>query len=296
MTTSTFVNTGFEEAGTNPGEAVGWSLSTVIAEEGLASFGPAPRKPWEDLEGEWTDNEDDVFAFSSGNVEQAQFAAPTTTRVAYEGFEKGWSNDDDAQELVSVEAARFYPAPPWPTAVDAETFGGPEGAAWADWNAARYATGFASTDLTAAAFSGNPVETFAVGWRSNENDEWAFTGGDLTVATFGEETGLRVNREGFEAVSFPLAFFAVAASNTLDTTTDHGFSANDHVYLTNVGGALPTPLDVRRSYYVLTTPTTHTVTLSETAGGAEIDLLDVGTGDHAAYRDLSYYWKDELET
>ena len=52
----------------------------------------------------------------------------------------------------------------------------------------------------------------------------------------------------------------------------------DTVRFTNSGGALPAPLTVDTDYFVNSTPTSSTFTLSLTSGGALLDLTDAGTG------------------
>ncbi len=52
----------------------------------------------------------------------------------------------------------------------------------------------------------------------------------------------------------------------------------DAVRFTNSGGSLPAPLDPDTDYYVLTTPTPSTFTLSATAGGTQLTITSAGTG------------------
>lgn len=294
MAPPTFLNLGFEEPKIEfgvevPGEADGWTRSTLVSEEEIASFGPSPRRPWEDMERGWSSNENDLFEFDAAHLAAAEFQ----TDAPAESFEAGWNNDTYALELVGAEQAQFYSA--HVPIVYPETFGGPEDDEWVAWNGVDFRIAFEPGDLTAATFVGGAAfESFETGWRSNEGAIEAFDPANLTVGTFGEFTGLRVNHEGFEALRPPLPFVAIPASDVLDTAVDHGLAVNDHVYLTNLGGALPTPLDVRRSYYVQATPTTHTFKLAETLGGPAIDVLDVGTGDHEVYQDLDYHWKTEV--
>ena len=57
-------------------------------------------------------------------------------------------------------------------------------------------------------------------------------------------------------------------------------AVNDVVRLSNSGGVLPSPLLADTDYYIQSLPSATTFTLSETEGGAAIDITDVGTGTH----------------
>lgn len=61
--------------------------------------------------------------------------------------------------------------------------------------------------------------------------------------------------------------------------SSHAFVDGDRVRLHNSGGALPSPLAANTDYYVVgSTPTS--ISLSTSAGGAAITLLNVGNGQH----------------
>lgn len=57
-------------------------------------------------------------------------------------------------------------------------------------------------------------------------------------------------------------------------------TVDDIVRLSNSGGVLPSPLSPDTDYYIQSLPSATTFKLSETAGGAAIDITDVGTGTH----------------
>ena len=57
-------------------------------------------------------------------------------------------------------------------------------------------------------------------------------------------------------------------------------AVNDVVRLSNSGGVLPSPLSPDTDYYIQSLPSATTFKLSETEGGAAIDITDVGTGTH----------------
>lgn len=75
----------------------------------------------------------------------------------------------------------------------------------------------------------------------------------------------------------------VAVDPTTDTVSIVGgiwkpLSVGDQVRFSNSGGALPTPLKADTDYYVQSTPSSKTFTLSLTAGGALLDMSDAGSG------------------
>jgi uncharacterized phiE125 gp8 family phage protein len=78
------------------------------------------------------------------------------------------------------------------------------------------------------------------------------------------------------------AVTVVAATNvfTIKGGMWSTMAVDDVVRLSNSGGVLPSPLVPDTDYYIQSLPTTTTFTLSETAGGAAIDITDTGTGTH----------------
>jgi len=84
------INLSFEDQGTNPGEADGWSTVYVSTARGLASFpiGPGQWQAVEDFEQGWQ-NDDYSFAFELGDTAAAVFDAPLPAQV-FEDFEEGW--------------------------------------------------------------------------------------------------------------------------------------------------------------------------------------------------------------
>jgi microcystin-dependent protein len=69
------------------------------------------------------------------------------------------------------------------------------------------------------------------------------------------------------------------ASPAVFTLASHGLAIGDCVYLTTTG-ALPTGLSANTIYYVVSTPTTDTFTLSATEGGAAINTSGAQSGTH----------------
>lgn len=84
----------------------------------------------------------------------------------------------------------------------------------------------------------------------------------------------------FAAIAPPLGAVTVTlASPGVFTLTAHGLIIGDLVYLTTTG-ALPTGLAANTIYYVASTPTADTFTLSATSGGSAINTSGSQSGTH----------------
>ena len=79
-------NPSFEEPGTEPGTAQGWTLITSVAAERIVGFGPEPVRAWEDFE-RWGPL---WRALSAVGTTRAFFNAATD---GVELLERGWDND-----------------------------------------------------------------------------------------------------------------------------------------------------------------------------------------------------------
>lgn len=87
----------------------------------------------------------------------------------------------------------------------------------------------------------------------------------------------------FEAIVPEIGVFTVTiASPGVFTFTSHGLLINDRVYLRTTG-ALPTGLAQNTLYYVVSTPTANTFTLSATLGGAAINTSGSQSGVHTMW-------------
>lgn len=67
------------------------------------------------------------------------------------------------------------------------------------------------------------------------------------------------------------------------TISNHGLADNTLVVVRNEGGALPGGLSAATEYYIISS-TTHTFELSETEGGAAVDITDTGSGIHRIFK------------
>jgi hypothetical protein len=151
------VNPSFEEAGLNPGEALGWTLSSLATVEEWAAFGTSPRRAVEDF-GEWDGTEGAIFAFVPAHIVSAFFGPASKPE---ESFDAGWGNDTFLLDLGSTptEAAEFDVGSPVPVEKFLEWLGG---GAWASsWNDV-------SEEHALFGPSSLSVETFDEGWQGNE--------------------------------------------------------------------------------------------------------------------------------
>lgn len=84
----------------------------------------------------------------------------------------------------------------------------------------------------------------------------------------------------YDATSLPQATFTVVAATDVFTSgAAHGFTIGDKLQFTTAT-TLPAGLSLLTNYYVITTPSTTTFTVSATPGGSSVDITDTGTGTH----------------
>ena len=159
-------NPRFLDAGAAPGEALGWTLQTLVAGRRAAAFGPDPARAVEDFE-RWSA----FFPVFDESAAVRAFFAPVS--LGYEDFERSWSNDVFLAELSggASEACRFGGAAAvedflagW---VDAEPFAG-----WVDVSGVQ------------GAFPGGAAETFEMAWSHNESDAASWTAFSAAAASF----------------------------------------------------------------------------------------------------------------
>lgn len=87
------------------------------------------------------------------------------------------------------------------------------------------------------------------------------------------------------ALAMPsFTFTADPPTDVLTTGAAHGLIVGDRIYVTNSGGALPTGMAASTIYYVKTVPTTTTLTVSATSGGATLDITAAGAGTHTLHQ------------
>lgn len=97
------LNPSFEDAGAQPGLAEHWTLTTSVAGQRIAGFGPAPEDAWEGFE-RWFEL---LTEFEPGSLALALF---DPLAEGHEDFEEAWSNDQAFAWLwaaVTSQAALF---------------------------------------------------------------------------------------------------------------------------------------------------------------------------------------------
>jgi hypothetical protein len=170
------LNSGFEDAGPNPGDAAEWTLVTFVATERIAGFGPVPYRAWEDFE-RWSELK---IAFGAGDLAIAFF---DPLAEGFEDFEDAWDNDHYLTELPGGQVAV---CPFGGSAVEDLESG---------WDNDAYVTSWAAVTALTGVFDGEPREDFEDQWRSNES--FAFTWAAVTSATAMFDAGAQ-SREDFE--------------------------------------------------------------------------------------------------
>ena len=82
------------------------------------------------------------------------------------------------------------------------------------------------------------------------------------------------------AAGYAAAALANVSTNSVRLINWRPLKVGEVVRFSNSGGALPAPLQPDTDYYVRSVAADGAVTLAATAGGAEIDITDTGTGTH----------------
>ena len=77
-----------------------------------------------------------------------------------------------------------------------------------------------------------------------------------------------------------VTFTAVAATDLITTASDHGLAIGDRVQVSSTT-TLPAGLSAATDYFVLTVPSSTTMTVSASDGGSAVDITDTGTGTHS---------------
>ena len=86
---------------------------------------------------------------------------------------------------------------------------------------------------------------------------------------------LTISETGTYQVGAVFTFTAVAATDVITTSADHGLVNDDTVVLTTTGTL---PAGLATTYYVLATPAVNTLTLAAVADGTIINITDTGSG------------------
>lgn len=127
-------------------------------------------------------------------------------------------------------------------------------------------------------------------WVNTLSKDPLITSGDYFGQLTGEDPYITLkNCGGFNAIrEFPNmptgtstlgTFTVVAATNVITVSAAHGLAIGDRVRVSSAT-TLPAGMAANTDYYVLTVPSTTTLTVSDTFGGTVLDITDTGTGTH----------------
>lgn len=274
-------NGSFEDAGTTPGSALGWTSAFVSSLETWADFAQNPTEvgvtsSQEGLEKGWTGGDDQalvrVFVGVTIDVEAAIFnVGPGQTPV--ERFERAWGTAGMSflDDLEQSEPAVF-------SAHDQERFE-------AGWGTVALSL---PGDAAAATFDGESREDFEDGWKGN--DTFVFT---TEAALF----GLAVPAETFEDVVPPTEFAPAGDEDTfgLQVFLSETLADGERVHVMNVGGSLPEPLDEDVAYFLTGVDGTE-FQLAPTVSGEAIPITTAGTGINYLVLDWVVWWSRIMTT
>lgn len=300
-------NFGFETAGANPGEADAWTATVESTVDEAALYVVSVTLiyyAWEPFDYLWSGNEGSRYTFIPADLSVAEYVLGAPPDVEYEGFGEAWNgNEDDVPEFVAsdLDGASYYPAMPYD---ETETFGNPITFAppdpanyiGMDWAGDPWKNTFHTTDLTNAVYDTEAYEDFEEGWRSNENDELvAFDPADIDPASFHAGYATMQDYENFESVFVERTFTANPVTDVLTLGAPHTLPLNAPMHVRVVGGILPNPLNESFTFYVQTTTPPNDIKISESSGGAAVDILDEGIGVPRIVADPTWYWNDSLD-
>lgn len=85
----------------------------------------------------------------------------------------------------------------------------------------------------------------------------------------------------FKSTSLLSVSFTAAVTNVITTGSAHGWSVGDKLRFSS-SDTLPAGLSANTDYYVISVPSTTTLTVSSAEGGSAVDITDTGTGTHTA--------------
>jgi hypothetical protein len=137
------LNPSFEDAGTLPGEADHWTLTSKTSLQEIAGFGSTPEEAWEDFE-RWFDL---LASLDDVTVVLAFF---DSAFKGFEAFESGWDN-----------AVFLYDLPPAQlVAAQIETL----------WSNVSFARAWPDVASVAGMFNGKPHEDFEL-----QADAWSWS-------------------------------------------------------------------------------------------------------------------------
>jgi hypothetical protein len=270
-------NLGFEDAGATPGSAAGWTIAVTATAERVALFGTeVPPRDHEDLEAEWSSNEDYEFALNELSILAPLLDTDVSEGEGVEDLEEGWSsNESYLFEMGSTGDLT------------------PDGFE-ADWdnNSYDFVMGSAVSAFFDAAFAPQGYEDFEDGWRgTGVGNDYETVMGSTTAASF-DGVLAPEDYEDFEEVRTEIQLTADPATDLLTAASNHLFGVGDRCSFRLAGsGALPAGLNGSYEYHVLAAGLTVTAfKVSVAAAGAAVDLTDAGAGVFYLVHDRERYW------
>lgn len=137
---------------------------------------------------------------------------------------------------------------------------------------------FGAADAAVAVAQTLGVQNIAGGTSNVSGAAFSVVG---SLATGSGTPGDVIFKTGFQGVNSSGTFTVTIASPAVFTRAAHGYSINQGVRLTNVGGALPTGLSIGPTYYIIATGfTTGAFQVAATPGGAAINTTGSQSGTH----------------
>lgn len=259
------VNGGFETAGTELGEADGWTVVYLATAERIHPMDGSGRNTFESGWG------NDVHIDEFTTELTAHTASPET-------FESGWNND--AYALSFAGSAH---------ALNTDGFEGDS------WNVNALGVGGGpyifefTTELDAHALN---TDGFESGWNNDSDVGWDLAAtfeALLTAKTFGTAAGAgTATRENFEDVSPGEIFIVNSSNDTLASLLGASLTNGDAVRVTSTG-TLPAGLGEDVDYVVAALA--GNLFKLEYAGQT-VAIGDLGSGTHTIYQALELYWKE----
>lgn len=283
----TLSNLGFETVGTNPGDALGWSVTETITRERRALWGSAVLVDEEDFETEWSSNESYFFVFIGllTDLEPAIFDTSLGSPNGVEDFEDGWSSNEGYSFELGSNAIAVFDGPK--NFEDFET-------EWSNNQSYLFVLSGGMSALFDVALEA--FENFEEEWRSNESYDFTMGSVDaaLFVVNFVFGSPVTAAHENFEsAYAEHLVSFTPGTDRV--NLTSHGFTTDDVLTFRVVGpGALPGGLNLGTQYFVISV-LANTFQVSLTFGGTAVDVTDSGSGTIYVARDTAVYWAQRID-
>jgi hypothetical protein len=101
------------------------------------------------------------------------------------------------------------------------------------------------------------------------------------------EGALQTALQGNTTLTTIATFTANAGTDVITSASPHLLEVGARIRVSNSGGGLPAPLAAGTDYYVESVPTSTTLKVSATSGGAAIDITTAGTGTHTLHKTVT---------